>query len=106
MFNVVTGPLGRAEAVLIRALAPMDGLPPKLDIANGPGKVTRALGLSRRQNGIDLLRNKNLHIERGPRLADKKVCQGPRIGVDFAGAWARKPLRFWLATHPSVSRRR
>jgi DNA-3-methyladenine glycosylase len=98
MFNIV----GReAGAVLVRAAAIGDD--PKLGA--GPGKLTRALGITVAQhNGIDLTESRELFIADARRTGD--VATGPRIGVDYAGEWAEEPLRFWLDGHPAVSRAR
>jgi DNA-3-methyladenine glycosylase len=103
MFNIVTGPAGSGEAVLVRAIAPLVGLPDDPAIGRGPGKVTQALRLDRRHDRRDLARGQLFIAEhaRPPRLA-----RGPRIGVAYAGAWADRPLRFWWPDHPSVSRAR
>lgn len=106
MFNVVTGPSGRAEAVLVRALEPARGIGGGASAARGPGKLTRALGISRHHNGTDLVRSPDLFLAPGPRVAGERIARGPRIGVDYAGDWAHAPLRFWLDGHPSVSRSR
>jgi DNA-3-methyladenine glycosylase len=101
MFNVVTGPAGHGEAVLVRAIAPLAGLPDGDDaIGRGPGKVTRALLLDRRHDRRDLARG-GLYIARHVRAPE--IARGPRIGVDYAGEWAAAPLRFWWRDHPSVS---
>ena len=106
MFNVVTGPEGRAEAVLIRALEPARGVESSAAAARGPGKLTRALGISRRHNGTDLCHSDELFLAAGPRVRPDRIACGPRIGVDYAGEWARAPLRFWIDGHPAVSRSR
>jgi DNA-3-methyladenine glycosylase len=100
MFNIVTGSAGDGEAVLVRAIAPYAGLPDDPDVGRGPGKVTKALAIDRRHDRLDLAH--------GPlfvaRLTEPpQIARGPRIGVDYAGAWAAKPLRFWWRDHPSVS---
>jgi DNA-3-methyladenine glycosylase len=103
MFNIVAGPAGEGQAVLIRAIAPWLGLPDDPAIGRGPGKVTRALGLDRRHDRRDLARGDLFvaaaELDRRPRIA-----RGPRIGVAYAGEWAARPLRFWWRDHPSVSR--
>lgn len=97
MFNIVTGPDGHGEAVLVRAVA-IDGD----DAAGrGPGKVTVALGIDRRHNRRDLARGA-LHVLDSP--STPPISTGPRIGVDYAGEWAKCPYRFWWTDHPSVSR--
>jgi DNA-3-methyladenine glycosylase len=99
-FNVVAEPDGRPAAVLLRALEPG---PSVRGACDGPGKLCRALGITRAHNELDLVRGGALWIEdRGepaPRLAATK-----RIGVDYAGAWAAKPWRFVDAASTSLSR--
>lgn len=100
MFNVVTGPAGAGQAVLVRAVAPYLGLPPDPVIGRGPGKLTAALGLDRRHDRRDLGRGA-LFI--APAYTPPALATGPRIGVAYAGAWAAVPRRHWWAGHPSVS---
>jgi DNA-3-methyladenine glycosylase len=88
-FNVVCEPEHSPAAVLIRALEP---LPPLEDGTDGPGKLCRALAITRAHDGVDLLRGP-LRIERRDRRRPRVVAT-PRIGVDYAGAWAQKPWRF------------
>jgi DNA-3-methyladenine glycosylase len=101
MFNIVTGDDGAGEAVLIRAIAPLRGLGDDPMVGRGPGKVTRALGLDRRHDR---------RVLDGPPLfvaahaAPPRIARGPRIGVAYAGAWARRRLRFWWPGHLAVSR--
>ena len=103
MFNVVTGAEGEGQAVLIRAVAPLLGLGDNASVGRGPGKVTRALGLSRSHDRQDLLRG-SLFLARVPEAEPPPIAAGPRIGVDFAGDWAAEPYRFWWRDHPAVSR--
>lgn len=110
--NVVAGPGEKPEAVLIRALALDEGLDlararrgavaAAHRLASGPGNVARALGADRAHNGLDLLSGP-VRIEPAARTA--RVARGPRVGVDYAGAWAARPMRFWIADDPHVSRR-
>jgi DNA-3-methyladenine glycosylase len=106
MFNVVAGPDGQPGAVLVRALEPARGMTGGASAARGPGKLTRALGISRQHNGTDLCRSPDLFVAGGARVAPGRVACGPRIGIDYAGDWARAPLRFWIDGHPAVSRSR
>jgi DNA-3-methyladenine glycosylase len=101
MFNIVTGGDGEGQAVLIRAIAPYVGLPDDPAVGRGPGKVTQALQLDQRQNRKDLSRGP---LFAATALVPPRVASGPRIGVDYAGAWADKPLRFWWRDHAAVSR--
>ena len=102
MFNVVTGLDGQASAVLIRAAAPICGLPDEPNVARGPGKLTRALALSREQDRLRLDGDR-LFLARYRRIAATRVATGPRVGVDYAGSWAERELRFWIDGHASVS---
>jgi DNA-3-methyladenine glycosylase len=97
--NVVTGPDGHAGAVLIRAGEPLEGC---LHSTRGPGNLCRALRIdSRRHSGLDLEAGV-LWIEAGDRPAGR-IVRTPRIGVAYAGAWARRPWRFLLPGSPWVS---
>jgi DNA-3-methyladenine glycosylase len=113
-FNVVTGPEGVGEAVLIRALEPLEGLPlmahrrgrdePRT-LCNGPGKLVIALGISMADNGADL--------RRGP-LAILPPASYPgsapggnikvttRVGITKD---AHLPLRFYLEGNAFVSKK-
>ncbi|HEX5395536.1 MAG TPA: DNA-3-methyladenine glycosylase [Candidatus Limnocylindria bacterium] len=109
--NVVCGPGDKPEAVLIRAVALTDGLElaharrgavPDRRLASGPGNVARAFGIDRSLNGVDLLAGP-VRLARGSR--QPRVVARPRIGVDYAGEWALRPMRFLVADDPHVSRR-
>jgi DNA-3-methyladenine glycosylase len=111
--NVVAGPGTKPEAILIRALALNEGIelarrrrgPTVADprLASGPGNVGRALGVDRSLNGSDLL-NGPVRVE--PRSGTPpEISRGPRVGVDYAGEWAARPMRFWITDDPHVSRR-
>jgi DNA-3-methyladenine glycosylase len=113
MLNVVCQPQGRPEAVLFRALEPLEGLEVMrrlrgvalgARLTNGPGKLCMALSVTRRQNGLDLLGDQ-LWIGRGDLHCEESVAQTPRIGVDYAGPDAARLLRFHVAGNPHVSRR-
>jgi len=114
--NVVCGQPDVGVAVLIRAIEPTEGLDtirarrPKArrdtDLCSGPARLTQALGVDRSLDGLDLRTDARLAIERlrGRAHAARDVAVTPRIGVDYAGRWARKPLRFHLRGNPHVSR--
>jgi DNA-3-methyladenine glycosylase len=102
MFNIVTGVDGTPGAVLVRAAAPLVGLPDDPDVARGPGKLTRALALGRAHDRR-ALDDDGLFVARWRRVRPAAIAVGPRVGVDYAGRWARAPLRFTIAGHPAVS---
>ena len=111
--NVVAGPGSKPEAVLIRAIELDEGLalarkrrgPRALDyrLASGPGNVARALGVDRSLDGVDLLTGPVRVEARSGSMP--RARRGPRISVDYAGAWAARPLRFWITDDRHVSRR-
>ncbi len=96
--NVVTQPEGRASAVLLRALEPVANL---TDKTSGPGLLCKAMKIDRRLNGHDL-RSDDFYIADGS--APRRIVKRPRIGVDYAGRWARRHLRFYVAGNPFISR--
>lgn len=98
--NVVTGPAGHASAVLLRALEPVAHIDDK---TRGPGLLCRAMHIDRSLNACDLLGDE-LYIAEN-RGASFAVIEKPRIGVDYAGEWAQKPLRFYIANSPFVSKK-
>lgn len=111
--NAVTEGEGHPAAVLIRALAPLDGVPlmtrrrvsgdraiPTYDLCRGPGNLTRALGITATQNRMDLTGSALSIEDRG--LVPGRVRRGPRIGIRVA---VERPWRCWVADHPCVSGR-
>lgn len=98
--NVVCGAPGVPHAVLLRALEPLAGLTER---TWGPGLLCRALHIDRRLNGIDL-RGDVLWLEQPPPGTPRaRIARAPRIGVDYAGDWARRPWRFFDRDSPFVS---
>jgi len=96
--NVVTGEKGYPAAVLLRAAEKPDGAPS----ASGPGRLTRAFQVDRALDGASLL-GPDLWLEAGQPVTDREVARTARIGVAYAGAWARRRFRFLIAGHPAVS---
>jgi DNA-3-methyladenine glycosylase len=116
-FNVVTRTSEHPEAVLIRALDPLEGIElmrerrkvkRDLDLTNGPGKLCRALGIDRSHDGLSLA-SSTLYIERGPHIRGSRIEKGaiissPRIGVAYAKEAAHWPLRFSIKGNRFVSK--
>jgi len=101
LLNLVCDQVDVPSAVLIRAVA-MPGVDPRL--SNGPGKVTRLLGLGQRHHGIHLSTGEVRLLP--PSVPSARHRCGPRIGVDYAGApWALKRWRWWEAGFPVVPHR-
>jgi len=93
-FNIVTERVGHPSAVLVRAVEDVE----TRALIDGPGRICRFLAIDRRLNRVDLTEGKLLWVEdRGERVAPTAVMRGRRIGVDYAGPWAKKPWRFRLA---------
>lgn len=111
-FNLVTTAEGAPHAVLIRAVEPIAGqalmtlrrrvAQDDVRLTNGPGKLCQAFDIDRRHNGIDLTGGElfltDSEIPRG------RVARATRIGIDYAGAWAEKPWRYFEAGNRWVSR--
>jgi DNA-3-methyladenine glycosylase len=108
-FNIVTGEPGEPHAVLVRAIEPTGNLElmvrrrglssGAVALTNGPGKLCQALGLTGEAYGQDLCSNA-LHLEPGP---TGDIGRSPRIHVDYAGAWAKRPWRFYERGNRYVS---
>ena len=100
-FNVVCEPEHSPAAVLIRAVEPGAQVNDKTD---GPGKLCRALHITRAHNGLDLCGNRLWIEDRGDYPARIEATE--RIGVEYAGEWARRPWRLIDPDSPFVSRKR
>lgn len=116
LLNVVVEMVDVPAAVLIRAVEPVEGLDQMhsrrpaaraaADLCSGPGKLGAAFAISLAHDRLDLVASDELFIERQPPQAASRILRSPRIGVDYAGPWARKPLRFSIQGNPHVSRGR
>lgn len=112
--NVVTQEPDVAEAVLLRAAEPLQGIEsmrtrrPKakrdIDLMNGPGKLCAALDIDRRLDGEPLNGNRLFLTARDIEVAEHDIAVSPRIGVDGAGDAAHWPLRFYVRNNRYVSR--
>ena len=94
--NIVAEPEGIAGCVLIRAVEPVAGI---TLATNGPGKLTRALGITRRHYGADLTRG-SLTVHDGSEGGDLEIAVSRRIGITQA---LDLPLRFFVRGNRFVS---
>ena len=113
LVNIVTNKEDVPEAVLIRAIEPTEGLDfmqtrcakVKIDgLTAGPGKLTRALGITRNLNGIALTSDL-IWIEKGGQESKSEIVSTTRIGIDYAGDDAQLPWRFYLRGSLWVSKK-
>ncbi len=114
--NVVTEGAGLGSAVLIRAGEPVAGEERMLalrgllkakpgDIAGGPGRLCKALGIGREDDGVRFDRGA-LKIVEGEPLSADEIATGARVGIDYAADAVSWPLRFAIRGNPHVSRPR
>ena len=99
--NVVTEHEGHASAVLLRAVEPVANIEER---TQGPGLLCRAMRIDRRLNGHDLT-GKIFYIAAPSKPEPVVIVKRPRVGVDYAGHWARRHLRFYIKGNPFVSKR-
>lgn len=109
-FNIVTGSIGQPHAVLVRAVEPLLGLELMSErraqplsaatLTNGPGKLCAAFGFDRSLYG-ESLSGDRAYLMEAPNCA---IRRSPRIGIEYAGNWARKPWRFFEPNNRYVSR--
>lgn len=115
MFNVVSGREGQANAVLVRALEPVEGEPimaerragrPRSEWTNGPAKLAQALGIDKRLNGVDLTRpGSSIWLEDDKTYTADQISTGPRIGMGKTPEpWYSMPWRYWVTSNSFVSR--
>ena len=98
--NVVTQPEGVASAVLLRALEPVQNVEGR---TQGPGLLCKAMRIDKRLNGHDLLSD-DFYLGAPGVPPDFTIVKRPRIGVDYAGPWAKRLLRFYIKGNPFVSK--
>ena len=103
-FNIVTSTVGNPQAVLIRALEPMDGIElmkirrkcnEEKSLCNGPGKLCSALGITRTENGVDLCGD-DLYILEGDKITESNIVSTPRINIGYSGEARNYLWRFLI----------
>jgi len=115
LINVVAGPVSTPHGILIRAVEPIKGIEqmrlnrPKIkqdvNLTNGPGKLTKALNISMTYYGHKWF-EKPLYISDAPKLKDKDIVIGPRVGIANSGEAAEYPWRFSIKNNTYVSQYR
>ena len=113
LFNVVTNKEGLADAVLIRAIEPLEGIGQILErrnkarlersVGGGPGIASQALGITTKNYGMDLLGNQIWIEDRRTIISNTRIIASPRVGVDYAGEDAKLPWRFRIKNNPFTS---
>ena len=98
--NVVTEREGHASAVLLRAVEPIKNI---ADRTQGPGLLCKAMRIDKRLNGHDLTGG-GFYIAAPGKTETFAIVKRPRVGVDYAGHWARRQLRFYIRGNPYVSK--
>lgn len=115
LFNVVTNSKDKADAVLIRAVKPLEGQEAMLGrrhkkevtptLTAGPGRLTQALGITTDYDATDLSGTTIWIEDRGRNISQDNLVATPRIGVDYAGKDAERPWRFYPGNSKWVSRK-
>jgi DNA-3-methyladenine glycosylase len=113
LFNVVTNKKNIPDAVLIRAIEPLQGVDTmlhrtekfKLDntLTKGPGNVGKALGIFKNHSGLNLLGHKIFIADDNMLVKGNETGVSKRIGVESAGVAALYPYRFFVKGNKYVS---
>ncbi|HET6251579.1 MAG TPA: DNA-3-methyladenine glycosylase [Tepidisphaeraceae bacterium] len=102
MFNIITGPAGGAQAILIRAAEPLDGWEADL---SGPARFARGFEITAADNRMDLAGN-DIHFIIDPSDYRPRIRRSKRIGIDYARHWKNRLLRFIDVSNPVAKRLR
>ncbi|MEP6998735.1 MAG: DNA-3-methyladenine glycosylase [Betaproteobacteria bacterium] len=96
LLNFSTAGAGNPEGVLIRGIL-TEHAAQRMPVS-GPGRVSAYLHVDQRLDRIDATRSNRMWLEdRGIRVPASRVRRGPRVGIDYAGAyWATRHWRFWI----------
>lgn len=114
MLNIVTNAKEIPDAVLIRAIEPLEGIDIMLKrtgkktldktLTRGPGNVGKALGIFKHHSGLYLLDDEIYVLDDSKKIPDEEIGISKRIGVESAGEDALLPYRFYLKGNQYVSR--
>ncbi|TCS36955.1 DNA-3-methyladenine glycosylase [Paucimonas lemoignei] len=99
--NVVTEKEGHGAAVLLRALESVRNVETR---TSGPGLLCKAMAIDLHRNMHDLLSD-DLYIADSGEGEPVTIVERPRIGVDYAGEWAARELRFYIKDNPCISKK-
>jgi DNA-3-methyladenine glycosylase len=114
-FDVTSGrSLGKPEAILVRALEPINGVEIMIkrrgvsrnriiNLTNGPSRLCMAMGITKKQNGTDLC-TPPLYIDTGVAVEGRRIMQTNRVNVDYAEEWRHLPWRFFVRNNDFVSK--
>jgi DNA-3-methyladenine glycosylase len=110
LFNIVTNKAGTPHAILIRAIKPVSGILTMENrvnkrlplLFNGPGVLTRAMGIKTTHTGVQLDGNLIWIEDKGLEIPQNLIVAGQRIGVDYAGEDALLPWRFYIKPEDTV----
>lgn len=100
MYHCMNVVVGDGAGILIRAVEPIKNIDTK---TSGPGLLCRALEIDKKFYGHDL-QQAPLYIAPGAKTAFS-IVKRPRVGVDYAGHWARRLLRFYIRGNSYISRK-
>lgn len=114
LFNIITNKSGLADAVLVRAVEPLEGIATMLsrrnmrsvkpNITGGPGVVSQALGIHKRMTGISLNGDSIWVENHGNKIDEEQILARPRVGVAYAEEDALLPWRFSVRGNQFVSK--
>jgi DNA-3-methyladenine glycosylase len=112
-FNIVSGPIDKPEAILIRAIQPVEGLhimkerrvgvKKEVQLTNGPGKLSKSMGFLLEHSGHKM-NTCGISIKEKIEVQPQDIESGPRIGIQYAQEAIYFPYRFWIKNNPYVSR--
>lgn len=113
LFNIITNKKNKADAVLIRSIAPLEGVEHMLgrrakqklstNISAGPGNLSKAMGIDMLHNGISLT-GPEIWLETGLEIGEEDIGISARIGIDYAKEAAKYPWRFYYKKTRFISK--
>lgn len=112
-FNIVSGPVNKPEAILIRAIEPVlgidlmkkrrQGVKKEIQLTNGPGKLSQSMGFTLKDNGLKV-NSCGIKLKNGMDVQPSEIIAGPRVNISYAEEAVHFPYRFWIKNNPYVSR--